>query len=239
MSPLVESVVRFLRSTIGTKVLMALTGLALVGFLVAHLAGNLQMLAPGGKAPELMNSYAAQLKGLGPLLWIARIGLLGTFALHVALAIRLTALNKAARPVPYAVKEPLASTMASRSMVLSGLVILAFVIYHLLHFTLGVTDPAAYHLTDSLGQHDVYSMFVLGFQKAPVAIAYVIAMLCLGLHLAHGIQSLFQTLGWNGPRYRPLTKAIGLGITGLIVAGNIAMPLAVLFGVIRLPGAGA
>ncbi|MGE0191726.1 MAG: succinate dehydrogenase cytochrome b subunit [Planctomycetota bacterium] len=226
---------RGLSSSVGTKQVMALTGVGLLGFVLVHMLGNLQVFL----GQEAYNAYAAKLKSLGGLLWVARGGLLALFVAHIACAIKLTLRNKAARPVPYAVSEPLASTMASRSMVLSGLVILAFVVYHLLHFTLGVTDPEAFQLTDVLGRHDVYSMFVLGFQKAPVAIAYVIAMLCLGLHLAHGIQSLFQTLGWNGPRYRPLTKAIGLGLTGLIVAGNVAMPLAVLFGVIRLPGAGA
>jgi succinate dehydrogenase / fumarate reductase cytochrome b subunit len=226
---------RGLTSSVGTKQLMALTGVALLLFVLAHMLGNLQVFA----GQEAYNAYAAKLKSLGPVLWVMRGGLLAVFLLHVGCAVRLTRRNRAARPVPYAVVEPLRSTYASRTMVMSGLIVLAFVIYHLLHFTLGVTDPDAAHLVDEAGRHDVYSMFVLGFQSVPVALGYVGAMLLLGLHLAHGIQSLFQTIGWSAPRYRPLTTLAGRGLAALIVLGNVAMPLSVLFGAVRLPGGGA
>ena len=226
---------RGLSSSVGTKQLMALTGVALLLFVLAHMLGNLQIFL----GQEAYNAYAAKLKGLGPVLWVLRGGLLGVFLLHVGCALCLTRRNRAARPVPYAVQEPLASTYASRTMLMSGLVVAAFVVYHLLHFTLGVTDPDAYHLVDAAGRHDVYSMFVLGFQQVPVALAYVGAMVLLGLHLAHGIPSLFQTVGWNAPRYRGLTTLVGRGLAALIVLGNVAMPLAVLFGAVGLPGGGA
>ncbi len=226
---------RGLTSSVGTKQVMALSGAGLLVFVLGHMLGNLQIF----RGPDAYNAYAAGMQALGPLLWIARAGLLALLVVHVACAIRLSRRNRAARPVPYAVREPLASTFASRSMVLTGLMVLAFVVYHLLHFTIGVTDPDAFHRTDALGRHDVYSMVVLGFRSAPVAIAYAVAMLLLGLHLAHGIQSLFQTLGLSSPRYRPLTRAIGWGVAGLIVLGNVAMPLAALFGVVGSSVAGA
>ena len=233
MSPLVESVVRFLRSTVGTKVLMALTGLALVGFLVAHLAGNLQMLAPGGKAPELMNAYAAQLKGLGPLLWIARIGLLGTFALHVALAIRLTALNKAARPVPYAYESTVQASWGSRTMILTGSVVILFVLFHLAHFTLGFTHPEHYALHDAQGRHDVYNMVVAGFQVPAVAVGYGLAMFVVGLHLSHGLGSLVRSLGLSNPRLRLLTQRLGVAVAILLAVGFALIPSAVQSGWIQ------
>jgi len=226
MNALVESVVRFCRSTVGTKVLMALTGLALFGFLVAHLAGNLQMLA-GDHAPELMNAYAAKLKSLGPLLWVARIGLLATFALHIALAIRLTALNKSARPVPYAYESTVQASWGSRTMILTGSLVVLFVLFHLAHFTLGFTHPEHYALEDAQGRHDVFNMVVSGFKLPAVSAGYGLAMLVVGLHLSHGLGSLARSLGLSNPRLQALVQRGGVALAILIAVGFAAIPSAV------------
>ncbi|MEZ6185202.1 MAG: succinate dehydrogenase cytochrome b subunit [Planctomycetota bacterium] len=229
MSSLVQSVLRFFRSTVGMKVLMALTGLGLAGFLVVHMAGNLQMLA-GDKAPELMNAYAAQLKGLGPLLWVARLGLLGLFVLHIFLAIRLTALNSAARPVPYAYEDTVQASWASRIMIYTGALVLIFLLFHLAHFTLGLVQPEPFALEDAQGRHDVYSMVVAGFRVPALSIAYGLAMFVVGLHLCHGLGSLVRSLGLSNPRLQLLVQRIGIALAILIAVGFAAVPSAVLAG---------
>ena len=223
--------VRGFRSTVGTKMLVAVSGLLLLGFVLAHMAGNLQVFA----GQEQLNAYAKKLKGLGPVLWLMRGGLLAILLLHVGSVIRLNKLNQRARPVAYVQRRPLVSTPASRTMLISGGAILLFVVYHLLHFTLGATNPDHFALKDAAGRHDVYSMVVLGFQQMHITAIYVAAMVLLGLHLSHGVASLFQTLGWNQPKYRKFTRLTGLGLTGLIVVGNSVMPLACLFGIVKLP----
>ena len=221
-----------LTSSVGLKFIMAATGALLFGFVVAHLAGNLQIF--GG--PELINSYAAKLKALGPGLWVARLGLLGLFALHLGTAAVLTRRNRSARPVSYAVKRPIASSEASRTMLASGAVVLLFVIYHLMHFTIGIViRPDLHELVDDQGRHDVYSMMVVGFQQLPIALFYLLAMVGLGLHLSHGIGSIFQSAGWLGARYRPMIVLGGRALAWLIVLGNVGIVLAAFFGVLELP----
>lgn len=240
-SSVVEWLLPAVRSTIGAKFLVALTGLGLVGFLFGHMAGNLLIY----KGRDALNAYAMGLKNLGPLLWVARIGLLALFLSHLGLALKLKLRNKSARPEPYRYQATVQASLASRTMVLSGLVILAFVVYHLLHFTLGVTQatPDGHNFL-SLTQtyrhdgemslrHDVYGMVVFGFQKWYVSAVYIVAQLILGLHLSHGISSVFQTLGWNAPRWWPLIQRIGLTLTILLVVGNCSIPLAVLFGLVK------
>ena len=222
---------RGLRSSIGAKFLMALTGIALLLFVLAHMLGNLQVF----RGADVFNGYAAGMQSLGPVLWIMRLGLLAVFALHIGCAVVLTKRNRAARPVPYKVQAPLASSYASRTMVMSGVIVLLFIVFHLLHLTVGVTHPEHHALRDAAGRPDVYSAFILGFRQPPVTLAYIVAMLVLGMHLSHGIASLFQSLGLNAPRYRLLTLLMGRGIAALIVAGNILMPLACLLGWISLP----
>lgn len=220
-----------LDSSIGGKIVSALTGALLLGFVVAHLTGNLLVF----KGPAAMNAYAKWLHDLGPLLWVARIGLLGLVVLHIVITIRLNLRNRAARPVQYAKKGWTNATWASRNMVMSGLVVLAFIVYHLLHFTLGVTDPEGHasQLAPRDGLKDVYGMVVLGFQSVPVSLAYVVAMSLLGLHLAHGASSFLQTLGVNHPRYNPLLRSFGPGLAGLIVIGYLSIPVSVLLGIVR------
>lgn len=221
----------FWRSSIGGKVTMAVTGLLLFGFVVAHLLGNLQLLAGADK----LNAYAKMLHDLGPLLWVARIGLLAIFALHVATGIRLSRANKAARPVPYAREATLQATFASRSMVLTGLSLLVFVIYHLLHFTLGVTNPGHFaRKAANAGGHDVYAMVTASFANPAIAVAYVAFQLVLFFHLKHGIQSLAQTLGLNHGRYTPLIQKLSFLLAAAIAGGNAFLALSVLTGIVKV-----
>ena len=170
----------------------------------------------------------AGLKSLGPLLWIMRGGLLLLFVSHVAFAVKLNRESMAARPVAYAKDATLKATWASRQMVLSGLVVLAFVIYHLLHFTLHVFPPGIG--AEEGGRPDVYGMVVAGFSSAPVAIAYVIANALLGLHLIHGSRSLFQTLGLDQVSIAPVVNGLAPALAIFVAGGNMLLPLTVLFG---------
>ncbi len=221
----------FARSSIGAKIFMALSGVVLFGFVLVHMLGNLQIYL----GPEPYNAYAAFLKGAPEILWGARLVLLGSVGVHIASGLRLAALNRAARPKGYARKTFTKASFSSRSMVLSGLVVVSFIVYHLLHFTLGQTDPTHFGLVDGKGRHDVYAMFVHGFQSVPVAMSYIVAMLLLGLHLSHGVSSLFQTLGLNGPRFSRLTESAGPIFAAVVVLGNISMPISVLMGWLSLP----
>jgi succinate dehydrogenase / fumarate reductase cytochrome b subunit len=194
------------------------------------MAGNLQVF----KGRDALNAYAVSLQNLGPLLWTARIGLLVIVLVHISSALRLVSLNKAARPVAYKKVHREKSTFASRAMPMTGLILLAFIIFHLLHFTFGVVQNDGYKMLDEFGRHDVYGMVVTGFKAPAVTIAYVISMLLLGLHLSHGCTSFFQSLGFNHPKYNGLFKMVGPAIATLIVIGNCSMPIAVLAGVIKL-----
>lgn len=221
---------KYLKSSIGAKHVMALTGLMLVGFVLIHMIGNLQIFA----GQEAINSYAANLKALGPILWIARAGLVVAALLHVGSAIRIVSMNRAARPVRYKLLKPDASTFASRTMVWSGLIVMAFLVFHLLHFTLGGGPLGAqFNLIDSFGRHDVYNMVVLSFQIPVVAISYVFAILLLCLHLSHGVTSVFQTMGLNHPKYNGLFHLAGPAFATLVLIGNCSMPIACLAGLVK------
>lgn len=220
---------RGLSTTVGTKFLVAATGAFLALFVLGHMLGNLQIFL----GPEAMNSYAAALKGMPGPLWGVRLVLLAAFVVHIVGNVKLTRRNRAARPEGYAVNKPIESTLASRTMLLSGLVLLAFVAFHLAHLTLGLTHPEYSGLYDSQGRHDVYSMAVLGFQQPLTAGVYLAAMALLGMHLAHGAASMFQTGG-----LRPLNLARGVEAFGrlfalVVVAGNVSIVLACLLGLIE------
>lgn len=228
--------VRFLGSSVGRKAIVALTGLALLGFVIAHLLGNLQLFL----GPEALNAYAAKLQDLGALLWVARGGLLFVFVVHVAMTLKLAAENKAARPVAYA--HPVgkvAADPATRLMLLTGLTVLLFVAYHLAHFTLGVVHPEHHEVPlDALGQHNIYAMVVAGFSNPLVSGLYAAAMVALGLHLHHGIASVFQTLGLTNSSYAPLLQKLGRALAWTLCLGNASMPIAVLTGLVGgQPGA--
>lgn len=223
-----------LNSSIGMKWTMGLTGLALFLFVLAHMLGNLQIYA----GPDQLNSYAVHLRDFGPLLWVARLGLLFLVVVHIVSAIRLTQLNRAARPVAYAQATPQVSGYASRTMLMGGLILLGFICYHLAHFTLGLTNPAQFDLHDAQGRHDVYGMVVLGFRQPVVSLIYILAMVPLAMHLSHGVSSALQTLGANHPKYDSFLRAVGPVVAAIIFIGNCSIPLAVLAGLIPFPVAG-
>ena len=212
---------------------MAVTGLLLFGFVIAHMLGNLQIFL----GPEALNSYAEHLEELPFLLWPARIFLLITLMIHMVAAIQLAIENKKARPVPYAVEKTVQASYASRTMLMSGLVIFAFIVYHLLHFTWGVTTPEFFHLVDSKGREDVYSMVILSFQNASISIAYIVAMAVLCFHLSHGIPGFFQSLGFSDEKSTPGLKIFGAASAVIIFIGNSSIPLAALLHFLK-PAAG-
>jgi len=216
------------------KTLMAVTGAGLVLFVVAHMLGNLQVFL----GQDALNEYAYKLKSMPALLWVARTGLLAIFVGHLALAFYLRQRNREARSESYAYSDPVEASFASRTMLLSGLVIFAFVVYHLLHFTLGVTDPSLLHLTDGQGRHDVYTMVVTSFRNIFVSSAYVIAMLVLGVDLSDAIASIFQTFGFVSAKTRLWIERTGFAVAVLLMIGNISIPAAVWFGFIGLPSGG-
>ena len=220
----------FYKSSIGKKIIVAVTGVILIGFIVGHLLGNLQIFM----GPEYINSYAEKLRALGVLLWVIRVGLLVTVVLHIWFTIRLAIDNRKARPVPYARKEHVKSTYASRSMWISGLLLLAFIIYHIAHFTVQVADPRfALLKMDPLNRHDVYSMMVYGFQNVFVSGIYIVAMYLLAMHLSHGASSFFQSLGLNDKKLTPKLARGARIFAWLIFAGYVSMPIAVLAGLIK------
>lgn len=231
--PLLQSLVRFYHSSIGKKIIVAVTGVVLMGFLVGHLLGNLLVFS----GPEALNAYARGLHEMKGLVWVARIGLLASVALHVVATVQLTRQNRAAKPQKYAVNATRKATRASRTMIWTGLTILAFVIYHLTHYTIGgangYRDPAnpRYFLPD--GSHNAYNMVIDGFSVWYVSAFYIIALFLLCSHLSHGFASVFQTLGLATPRTR---KAIGIAshvyAWGLFI-GYTSIPLAILLGLRR------
>lgn len=213
-------------TTIGKKVVVALTGAVLYGFVVAHMLGNLQVFL----GPEQLNGYAHKLHALGPLLWLARGVLLVCLFAHVAAVMQLAGRTAAARPVAYRMQKNAVTSHAALTMRYGGIAIFAFVVFHIAHFTApGVAMSATY-------QHDaadVYANVVHGFSVPWVAALYVVAQLALGMHLYHGASSLFQTLGMNHPRYNARRDLAARAVGFAVVAGNISIPAAVLAGVVR------
>ena len=217
--------VAFVASTIGRKVVMAATGLVLFGFVFVHMVGNLQMFLPDHEA---INHYGRFLREMlhGGGIWAARAVLLVAVVLHICAAWSLTRTNWKARPVPYKVVTPDASTYASRTMRWSGPILALFIGYHLLHFTVGTVHPA-------FVEGNVYRNVIVGFSVWPVSLFYVIAMLALGLHLRHGAWSMLQTLGASHPRWDRVRNLSATVFTVIIVLGFVSVPLAVLAGVLK------
>ena len=213
---------RLFSTSIGRKLVMAATGLLLMGFLLSHLYGNLKVF----QGPAAINSYAAWLAG-HPFLWVARIGLLSIFVIHIGVGFSLWRESRAARPIPYARNKHQRSTFASRQMLMTGMLILAFVVYHLLHFTFGKIQPESYGQMVN-DQVDVYRMVVLGFKDPWISGTYIAAMLLLGLHLMHGAGSLFQTFGVNHESYDKLIGIACVGVVARIVIGNCSIPVVML-----------
>jgi len=221
----------FLKSSIGRKMVVAVTGLFLWGFVVVHMLGNLQIFL----GQEALNAYAHKLQSLPLLLWPARAFLLAVFIVHLWFSLRLAVENRRARPIGYAKKDTVQASAASRTMALSGMILLAFVIYHLLHFTFGVTNPDFFNRTDAKGWHDVYAMSVLSFQNYFITGSYVVAMFFMCFHLSHGLASLPQSLGLSDEKWKARFKILGNVIALAVFIGNSSIPLSVLFGIIKLP----
>ncbi|HSH95333.1 MAG TPA: succinate dehydrogenase cytochrome b subunit [Roseimicrobium sp.] len=228
-------ITRLFDSSLGKKYVMALSGLALFGFVIGHLLGNLQVFGP----PDLINAYAHFLKSKPLLIWGARLGLLATVAVHIYVAFKITAENRAARPVQYAAPKSNGATLAARTMILSGSVILAFIVYHLAHFTVllpginGVGDFSK--LTTVLNGEkvpDVYGMMILGFQVWWVAAFYLIAQALLFMHLGHGLSSLFQSLGFRDHVWWPRIQCVAKVASIAIFVGYAIIPAAIYMRVI-------
>jgi succinate dehydrogenase / fumarate reductase cytochrome b subunit len=222
-------VARFLASSIGTKIVMAATGALLLLFLVAHVLGNLEVF--WGR--DAMNHYGELLRTFPAMLWVARAGLLTLAVLHIVAAVRVARLNRQARPEGYVRKRNRVTTIFARTMLGSGIALAAFVVFHILHFTVRSVEPSYKTLHDTSGRHDIFGMVVDAFQRPSIAAIYVIAMALLGMHLVHGISSAVHTLGVAHPRYRGSLQHAGTVVAVLIILGFIAVPLSVLLGWVR------
>lgn len=218
-------------SSVGSKAWVAVSGLLLYAFLLFHLWGNLRIFA--GRAAY--DAYAQALRSDPGLLWAARLGLLVAFVGHVALTARQEWRNRSARPVGYARTRRVAARLPSRTLLESGAVVGAFVVYHLLHFTFGVVQPGPFALTDAQGRHDVYSMVVLGFRNPAIAASYGVALAVLAVHLSHALQGALQSLGINHPRYNHGVRVASPLLALAVAAGYLSIPAAVLLGLLGLP----
>ena len=226
-----ELVIRVWQSSLGRKYLMALSGCALFLFVIGHMVGNLQVFL----GPEAINRYAHFLQSTPEILWPVRLGLLGLVVLHGITATRLWLENRAARPQGYAVADPIESTYASRTMVVSAVVVAVFIVYHLLHFTaqsapLNLTGQDFHQLHDANGRHDVYRMVIVAFNQPWVSAFYVAAMALLCLHLRHGVQAAFQSLGFRNDAWRDAIDRFAWGAALVIFLGNCSIPVSILLG---------
>lgn len=210
---------------------MAVTGLIGIGFVIAHMAGNLQVFI----GAEKINSYGALLHGpLAEVTWGLRAVLVVAVVLHVLMAIQLTQRARRARPIGYMQRDPQVSTLASRTMRWGGVLIAVFIVIHLLHFTTQRIDPAGWAgKTDAAGHRDIYGNIVASFRLWWVTALYVTAMIALGLHLYHGAWSSLRTLGYAKPSENPLKRRIAIVVAAVVWAGFTAVPLAVAAGILR------
>jgi succinate dehydrogenase / fumarate reductase cytochrome b subunit len=226
--------VSFYRSAVGKKWVMALTGIVIIGFVLAHMVGNWKIFLPDVDGVPDIDVYAHALRELfvpfipeHVTLWILRTGLIVAFLLHIHAAYSLTLMNHRARPDDYrGPRNYIAASYASRTMRWSGVIFLAFLLFHLADLTWGL-QPAA---PDVWARGEVYANFVATFSRAPVTIFYVVAMVALGFHLYHGAWSMFQSMGVNHPRFNLARRYLAIGLAVLVTVGNSIMPLAVLFG---------
>lgn len=227
--------VEFYRSAVAKKWIMALTGIVLVGYLIAHLVGNLKVFLPPVDGVPEVDLYGHALRELlFPILphhvalWLLRVGLLVAAAFHIHAAYSLTLMNRRARPVDYSgPRTYLAANYASRTMRWSGVIVILYVFFHLADFTWGIA-PAA---PDTWARGEVYANFFATFSRPGVVFFYVLANLCLGLHLFHGVWSMFQSLGANNPRFNRWRRYFAWTIAGVITAGNVFLPIAGLLGI--------
>ncbi|MFO0947669.1 MAG: succinate dehydrogenase cytochrome b subunit [Planctomycetota bacterium] len=225
-----------IKSSIGCKSVMAVTGLLLSGFVLAHMLGNLQVFL----GPEAYNTYAHKMQSLGPLLWVGRLGLLAILVSHVGAAMSLARENPQARPTRYVFEATVQATYASRTMVMTGVIILLFIVYHLLHFTIKATGAPGegifFTLKDGEKVVDVYSFMILSFRVWYIVLFYILGQVVLAVHLSHGVSSMFQTFGLKSKRYAAIIDKIGPAFAFVILAGNLSMPLACFTQILKLPG---
>lgn len=223
-------------TAVGKKYAMAISGIALMGFVLFHMIGNLKMYLGAAE----LDSYAEFLKKLlyplapkGAVLWILRGGLLAMLVLHLHAAWSLTIMNRQARPVKYqSPRDYEVANFASRTMRYSGMIVLSFLIWHLLDLTFGVVNTIG--ADGAFVRAEVYANVVRSLDRWPVALFYVLANLLLGIHLRHGAWSIFQSLGWNNPRFNSWRWAFATGFAAVVVLGNISFPIAVLAGIVKV-----
>jgi succinate dehydrogenase / fumarate reductase cytochrome b subunit len=216
--------VRFWESSNGQKIIMAITGAILFLFVIGHMLGNLQVF----EGPDKLNAYGRFLRDVPEILWAVRVVLLVSVALHIWSSVKLGTRKLKGRPVGYARKQEIASTYASRTMYWSGPIILAFVIYHLLHLTAGIVHPGF-----DFVEGDVYHNVVAGFEVWYVSAWYIFCMVLLGLHIRHGAWSMFQSVGINHPRHTPILKKAAAILAIVIVVGYISIPLSIVLGLVK------
>ena len=224
-------------TAVGKKYVMAITGILLIGFVVVHMIGNLKLFQPAGEdGVYQLDVYGVWLRELFypgipkyGLLWILRVGLIVAALLHVHAAYGLTVLNRRARAVKYqSARDYEIANFASRTMRWTGIIVLLFVLWHLADLTLGWVNPDFVY-------GEVQRNVVASFERVPVSIFYIVANIALGVHLFHGVWSLFQSMGWNNPRFNAWRRPLATGIATIIVVGNVSFPIAVLAGVITHP----
>ena len=218
-----NTLLTFWRSTIGKKVVMGVTGLIGLGFVIGHMAGNLQAFS----GAEKIDAYGALLQGpLHEIVLLARVVLIAAVILHVTAAYQLTMLSRAARPVEYAVRRPQVSTLASKTLKWGGVLLLVFIVFHILHFTIGSVHP-------DFVKGKIYQNLATGFAVKWVAAFYLVAMLALGMHLYHGAWSSMRTLGLSKQSAHPLKRYLPVAIAIVVSSGFAAIPLAFLLGVLK------
>jgi succinate dehydrogenase / fumarate reductase cytochrome b subunit len=224
--------------SIGKKYLMAISGLFAVLFVIGHMLGNLQIFL----GQDQINTYAEKLRDLGPLLWIIRAFLFAVIVVHIYKGIQLKLQNWEARPARYIKEDTVQASLSSRTMIWTGLVVLAFIAYHLAHFTLHWTNPSYDSLvqvmSDGTSRPDVYSMMVLGFQNIWISLTYIVAVGLLCYHLTHAIGSMFQSMGVQNELARARIGKTSITISWLLFLGYISIPIGVLLGWASLPGGG-
>lgn len=261
--------INYLKSTILSKVVMAVTGVILVLFIIGHTIGNLQVFM----GREVLNNYAAFLQSLGEILWIIRIVLILSLIFHIITSVRLKFLNLSAKPQKYKIRNYVRAKLTSRTMIWTGIMAFLFLTYHIMHFTLGIVDPTDYghkdyfekkvaYYTQSQNlampnanehnaamyegkayteipgtkllfeRHDVYYMMIKGFQKWEISAIYIVFVILLGFHLNHAVQSCFQTLGYNHPKYTPKIIKGSTILSTIIVLCLISIPITILLGLV-------
>jgi len=226
-------------TAVGKKYVMAVTGIAMMGFVLFHMIGNLKMFLGASDLNHYAHFLEKLLYPLAPektVLWILRAGLIGMLILHLHAAYSLTVMNRTARPVKYqSARDYQIANFASRTMRWSGVIVLAFIVWHLLDLTFGVVNSQtnAFYMEGDERLKDVYNAVVHSFERPVVAVFYIVANVLLGIHLFHGAWSTFQSLGWNNPRFNKWRNAFATGFAAIVVVGNVTFPVAVMAGILE------